>query len=324
MVSFLKCSFLQVYNCFIQADYAQLALSSQYGHGDQSDVDQDTSVSIDSDLNQDEGGGSMSNMIRSNLTCYVCVTIDDMACKYINETMSDQIMELMHHQQQQQQQSPISSALRSNDPSLNEQDQQLLMASILHEYHNGGKEREGRSPSLTPTKHGLSSVTPPSIGSTSTDTSYSVYSHDHLRGGDEHEDESGSSIHTSPVSGNDLESKRRRFGAECQHDEPYCIVLRLGVNTKETGLDHYNFFALKRGCAKQCTDGCFIIGKGERTKLSFCSTCCTKDYCNVGNSSPKTCASFFPLVLLLTFLKVKEIQFWLELEEREVHNFCWK
>ena len=29
------------------------------------------------------------------------------------------------------------------------------------------------------------------------------------------------------------------------------------------------------------------LSPGERTKLSFCTSCCTDDYCNVGNSSSR-------------------------------------
>ena len=52
------------------------------------------------------------------------------------------------------------------------------------------------------------------------------------------------------------------FRADCTPNEQYCVVIRLGVSAPDN-VQEFNFFALKRGCAEQCTDGCFIIGNGK-------------------------------------------------------------
>ncbi|CAG2168326.1 unnamed protein product [Oppiella nova] len=73
----------------------------------------------------------------------------------------------------------------------------------------------------------------------------------------------------------------RLYGSECGPGETYCAVQRLDAKINLSSVD-YKFWAIQRKCVQHCQDGCFVLG--ERTKLSLCTTCCTTNYCNVGNT----------------------------------------
>ncbi|XP_054157720.1 uncharacterized protein LOC128956064 [Oppia nitens] len=73
----------------------------------------------------------------------------------------------------------------------------------------------------------------------------------------------------------------RYYGSKCGSDQPYCQVQRLDAKINLTHHD-YKFWAIQRKCAKECSDGCFVLG--ERHKLSLCTTCCKSNYCNIGNT----------------------------------------
>jgi len=92
---------------------------------------------------------------------------------------------------------------------------------------------------------------------------------------------------------------RFRLYTECAPGEQYCAVLRLDSKIEQSAID-YKFWAVERKCVKECVEGCFVLG--ERTKLSLCTTCCSTNYCNVGNTSSERChilSLFFALSLYL-------------------------
>jgi hypothetical protein len=98
----------------------------------------------------------------------------------------------------------------------------------------------------------------------------------------------------------DSQSNAGLYGTECSSGEQYCAVLRLDSKIEQSAID-YKFWAIQRKCAKECVDGCFVLG--ERTKLSLCTTCCSTNYCNVGNTSSLRSSNhilslFFALSLL--------------------------
>ena len=49
---------------------------------------------------------------------------------------------------------------------------------------------------------------------------------------------------------------------------------------------------------------CVLKWLGERTKLSLCTTCCTTNYCNVGNKSPQIISSNSLLLKTLLILLI--------------------
>jgi hypothetical protein len=55
----------------------------------------------------------------------------------------------------------------------------------------------------------------------------------------------------------------RLYGTECSSGEQYCIVLRLDSKIEQSAID-YQFWAIQRKCAKECVDGCFILGQSKQ------------------------------------------------------------
>lgn len=146
-----------------------------------------------SQFGQDPDSSMSPFEIHSNLSCYVCTTIDDAACRNINETSHYREMNTDFADLDQSQTSSLLGpySLPENDPDL---------------------------------------------------TSHEVG--DMINTGDNH----GAMMKIS------------NFKTKCQENEPYCVVLKLSVSSHNA--PEYNFFALQRNCAKQCVDGCFIIGNG--------------------------------------------------------------
>ncbi|XP_015784254.1 uncharacterized protein LOC107361841 [Tetranychus urticae] len=68
---------------------------------------------------------------------------------------------------------------------------------------------------------------------------------------------------------------------ECRSKEKMCSVTRIEYeNSDHTGTV---FWALERKCSSSCIQGCIILG--ERTRLHYCSSCCSDDLCNTNSMS---------------------------------------
>lgn len=140
----------------------------------------------------------------SNLSCFVCTTIDDINCKYLNETIN----KYYHH----------------------------------HHQIDGDRRTNGDLLPIDPYSHHLYMI----------DGQYTsnMYASSSMSG----EPEQNPKIDINLIN---------EFRADCLPEEQYCVVIRLGVSAPDN-VQEFNFFALKRGCAEQCTDGCFIIGNGKQ------------------------------------------------------------
>lgn len=212
------------------------------------DLDQLSSVLTSSSELNNDGEFETGLSIRSNLSCYVCTTIDDMRCKFINET-NKHLYDLDDSETHLQ---------------LNHERMQL----ILNTYGGTG--------GIMPDRSIVSSHSSSNEMVDNTDPFFTVNN-------DYNAEQHGQQQHQPPTS-----QQHHIFGSECAADEQFCLVRRLGVSSLNSATQEYNFFAVQRSCAKHCNAGCFIIGNGERTKLSFCTTCCTSNYCNVGSGATPT------------------------------------
>jgi hypothetical protein len=61
----------------------------------------------------------------------------------------------------------------------------------------------------------------------------------------------------------DSQSNAGLYGTECSSGEQYCAVLRLDSKIEQSAID-YKFWAIQRKCAKECVDGCFVLGQSQQ------------------------------------------------------------
>ncbi|XP_048260912.1 uncharacterized protein LOC125384871 isoform X2 [Bombus terrestris] len=94
------------------------------------------------------------------------------------------------------------------------------------------------------------------------------------------------------------------FGHKCTGDKRTCMVKRFSYTTS-TGdsMSSPQTWSVERKCTDKCDSGCIVVG--ERTKLSACTTCCEKSFCNIGTGAPNDLTIrgidlFLALVLQIT------------------------
>ncbi|KAH7637036.1 hypothetical protein DERF_009299 [Dermatophagoides farinae] len=202
-------------------------------------------------ITSNSGIGVSDMLLISNLSCYVCTTIDDINCKYLNETINR-----LHRQQQQE----MGGNTGSGEHSMIGYDNDQSGYSNHDHHHNPNHDH-----------YTLESIL------SADSSSYDLLATASSSSEDQSLLPTNNGGHMDP-------NLMNEFRADCSPSEQYCVVIRLGVSAPDN-VQEFNFFALKRGCAEQCTDGCFIIGNGEKTKLSICASCCRSNYCNLGNSA---------------------------------------
>ena len=66
----------------------------------------------------------------------------------------------------------------------------------------------------------------------------------------------------------------------------------------ESDSEEYVPWSLERGCAETCKN--FCVTMGTRTKVTYCTSCCTEPFCNTDNAAaPAGVASTFGIVAIL-------------------------
>ena len=177
--------------------------------------------SILSSSSADSSGAILT--LRSNLSCYVCMTVDDMRCKFINETNK-------HLYQLEEDLAKSSRSPKGHHHSMDNHNQAEVQA-MLTSY--GSIHGDG---SLMTTSTEILDVDQDSSGANSAEynSGNSNTLADHIFGTDCLPDE-----HYCQVLRMGVSPERNPQSQE------------------------YNFFALIRSCAKQCNPGCFIIGNGR-------------------------------------------------------------
>ncbi|XP_046393836.1 uncharacterized protein LOC124161526 [Ischnura elegans] len=93
------------------------------------------------------------------------------------------------------------------------------------------------------------------------------------------------------------ESKWKR---KCDESHTMCMVKRFSYTTSNAENATSVVIALERNCSKNCEPGCIII----RTKLSVCTSCCDKPFCNWVS---RAISSFEPSSYLLTGIIVAAV-----------------
>ncbi|XP_048260703.1 uncharacterized protein LOC125384804 isoform X1 [Bombus terrestris] len=74
------------------------------------------------------------------------------------------------------------------------------------------------------------------------------------------------------------------FGHKCTGDKRTCMVKRFSYTTStEDSMSSPQTWSVERKCTNKCDSGCIVVG--ERTKLSACTTCCEKSFCNIGTGA---------------------------------------
>ena len=181
----------------------------------------------------------------SNLSCYVCTTIDDIRCKFINETNKHlfEVKETMIEPQSER----YSSLRLSSRNNMRHHEKSSSSSSILSNYDgNNNIHDDGYA------DHS-------SMVSTASNEILDVEQLDLSEGSRNKQQQKH---HQQQYSPNSPVQSHRIFGSECLPAEQYCMVRRLGVSSNSNSHE-FNFFALQRSCASQCTPGCFIIGNGN-------------------------------------------------------------
>lgn len=91
------------------------------------------------------------------------------------------------------------------------------------------------------------------------------------------------------------------FTKKCPTNQPYCKVYRVEYllleDFKSSDDGPYTPWSMERSCSDECKN--FCVTMGGRTKLTYCTSCCTENYCNVDNSG---CIDVFSKFLLLIVL----------------------
>jgi hypothetical protein len=64
----------------------------------------------------------------------------------------------------------------------------------------------------------------------------------------------------------------------------------------------YTPWSMERSCSSECKN--FCVTMGGRTRLTYCTSCCTNDLCNIDNSvsqlvAPKNLIRFITMMLAL-------------------------
>lgn len=187
--------------------------------------------------------------MRSNLSCYVCMTVDDMRCKFINET-NRHILQAMESGGDMLTSSRMSGSGSGsfNGFTVGEQKELQSLISSYGAIHTGDNNGGNSN------NNGRSVMTSSSSSSETFDSDGTIVSGNNM--GVEYSSV-GSAMTPS-------ETAHRIFGAECLPEEHYCAVHRMGVSPVKAEHSHeFNFFALIRSCTKTCNPGCFIIGNGK-------------------------------------------------------------
>jgi len=75
----------------------------------------------------------------------------------------------------------------------------------------------------------------------------------------------------------------------CPAEQPYCKVYRVEYlvleDFKSDDSGPYTKWSMERNCSSECKN--FCVTMGGRTKITYCTSCCTSDLCNVDNSVNK-------------------------------------
>jgi len=74
--------------------------------------------------------------------------------------------------------------------------------------------------------------------------------------------------------------------AKCGIHQKFCQVHRVEYLHSGNASEEDKAFkpwSLERGCAEDCTE--FCVTMGARTKIRYCTSCCTHDHCNVDNAA---------------------------------------
>merc|ERR1711971_303262 len=76
---------------------------------------------------------------------------------------------------------------------------------------------------------------------------------------------------------------------KCPGDKPYCKVYRVEYlvldDFKSVDTGPYTPWSMERNCSDECKN--FCVTMGGRTKLTYCTSCCTSNLCNDDNSVAK-------------------------------------
>ena len=65
----------------------------------------------------------------------------------------------------------------------------------------------------------------------------------------------------------------------------------------ESDSEEYVPWSLERGCAETCKN--FCVTMGTRTKVTYCTSCCTEPFCNTDNAAAPGVIPFGTMALLL-------------------------
>ena len=74
---------------------------------------------------------------------------------------------------------------------------------------------------------------------------------------------------------------------------------------KSTDTGPYTPWSMERNCSEECKN--FCVTMGGRTKLTYCTSCCDTNLCNVDNSVAKiqTIKSFYFILYLTIWIALK-------------------
>ncbi|KAF7493591.1 hypothetical protein SSS_03044 [Sarcoptes scabiei] len=301
---------------------------------------------------------SITKSILSNLSCYVCSTIDDINCKNLNETiqwLNRNAHPKNDHDDEDDGEDDVNSSNtdyndhhpHQSNPHHNEQsffdrngqhsslsipigledddgeDDDRIYADHRHHHHHHQQQQhhllhhhnhhyqdhdEEHRQQQKYTIDGVEDIYGNNNNNNDDDDSriQTPMIFDHTQTPPHRSSSSSSTSLSSSVS--EIENRADsidKFRAQCMPNERFCSVIRLGVSAPDN-VQEFNFFALKRSCSEQCTDGCFIIGNGEKTKLSICSSCCTSNNCNIGNFGESNLRRkiYLDLIVLLATIRM--------------------
>ncbi|XP_071455343.1 uncharacterized protein [Hetaerina americana] len=73
-----------------------------------------------------------------------------------------------------------------------------------------------------------------------------------------------------------MSESETKWKRKCSEGQTMCMVKRFSYTTSNAENATSVVMSLERNCSNHCEPGCIII----RTKLSVCTACCDKPYCN--------------------------------------------